>query len=141
MPMTGKELKRLRTQMQFTQKQLAEKLGVTENTVARWERGEVPINEPAARLLRRGQMSETMAELYEREFPTPIGKKLAALTRKSEEVARRIDELNEKIQSEPLDSKRFRGLVRKFLSAANEHMRAVNQIEHELDRLGAAALR
>jgi len=127
--------------MQFTQKQLAEKLGVTENTVARWERGEVPINEPAARLLRGGQMSETMAELYEREFPTPVGKKLAALTRKSEEVARRIDELNEKIQSEPLDSKRFRGLVRKFLSAANEHMRAVNQIEHELDRLGAAALR
>ena len=141
MPMTGKELKRLRTQMQFTQKQLAEKLGVTENTVARWERGEVPINEPAARLLRGGQMSETMAELYEREFPTPVRKKLAALTRKSEEVARRIDELNEKIQSEPLDSKRFRGLVRKFLSAANEHMRAVNQIEHELDRLGAAALR
>ena len=141
MPMTGKELKRLRTQMQFTQKQLAEKLGVTENTVARWERGEVPINEPAARLLRGGQMSETMAELYEREFPTPVGKKLAALTRKSEEVARRIDELNEKIQSEPLDSKRFRGLVRKFLSAANEHMRAVNQIEHELDQLGAAALR
>jgi len=141
MPMTGKELKRLRTQMQFTQKQLAEKLGVTENTVARWERGEVPINEPAARLLRGGQMSETMAELYEREFPTPVGKKLAALTRKSEEVARRIDELNEKIQSEPLDSKRFRGLVRKFLSAANEHMRALNQIEHELDRLGAAALR
>ena len=141
MPMTGKELKRLRTHMQFTQKQLAEKLGVTENTVARWERGEVPINEPAARLLRGGQMSETMAELYEREFPTPVGKKLAALTRKSEEVARRIDELNEKIQSEPLDSKRFRGLVRKFLSAANEHMRAVNQIEHELDRLGAAALR
>ncbi|PYV95031.1 MAG: hypothetical protein DMG86_22105 [Acidobacteria bacterium] len=139
--MTGKELKRLRTQMQFTQKQLAEKLGVTENTVAQWERGEVPINEPAARLLRGGQMSETMAELYEREFPTPVGKKLAALTRKSEEVARRIDELNEKIQSEPLDSKRFRGLVRKFLSAANEHMRAVNQIEHELDRLGAAALR
>jgi len=141
MPMTGKELKRLRTQMQFTQKQLAEKLGVTENTVARWERGEVPINEPAARLLRGGQMSETMAELYEREFPTPVGKKLAALTRKSEEVARRIDEINEKMQSEPLYSKRFRGLVRKFLSAANEHMRAVNQIEHELDRLGAAALR
>ena len=141
MPMTGKELKRLRTQMQFTQKQLAEKLGVTENTVAQWERGEVPINEPAVRLLRGSQMSETIAELYEREFPTPVGKKLAALTRKSEEVARRIDELNEKIQSEPLDSKRFRGLVRKFLSAANEHMRAVNQIEHELDRLGAAALR
>ncbi len=86
-------------------------------------------------------MSETMAELYEREFPTPVRKKLAALTRKSEEVARRIDELNEKIQSEPLDSKRFRGLVRKFLSAANEHMHTVNQIEHELDRLGAAALR
>ena len=38
--------------MKLTQKQLAEKLGVTENTVARWERDEVKISEVAARLVK-----------------------------------------------------------------------------------------
>lgn len=48
--MKGQELRRLRTRMKLTQEQLAEKLGVTENTVARWERDEVKISETAARL-------------------------------------------------------------------------------------------
>lgn len=52
MPMKGPELKRLRLQMKLTQKQLGEKLGVTENTVARWERNEMKINEPAVKLVR-----------------------------------------------------------------------------------------
>ena len=51
MPMKGKELRRLRIKMKLTQKQLGEKLGVTENTVARWERDEMKINEPAVRLV------------------------------------------------------------------------------------------
>jgi len=38
--------------MALTQKQLAAELGVTENTVARWERDEVKMGEPAAKLLR-----------------------------------------------------------------------------------------
>lgn len=37
--------------MKLTQKQLAAKLGVTENTVARWERDEVKMSEPAVKLL------------------------------------------------------------------------------------------
>jgi len=50
--MKGEELRRLRLKMKLTQKQLAEKLGVTENTVARWERNEMKINEVAARFAR-----------------------------------------------------------------------------------------
>jgi transcriptional regulator with XRE-family HTH domain len=38
--------------MRLTQKKLAEKLGVTENTVARWERNEVRISEVVAKLVK-----------------------------------------------------------------------------------------
>ena len=50
--MKGQELRRLRQRMGLTQKQLGAELGVTENTVARWERDEMKMNEPAARLMR-----------------------------------------------------------------------------------------
>lgn len=50
--MTGDELRHIRERLGLTQKALSEKLGVHWNTVARWERGEVGINEPAARLVR-----------------------------------------------------------------------------------------
>ena len=49
--MTGRELKTLRQQMGLTQKELAEKLGVPWNTVARWEVGMRKIFEPVARLV------------------------------------------------------------------------------------------
>jgi DNA-binding transcriptional regulator YiaG len=49
--MTGGELKALRQQMELTQKELAEKLGVPWNTVARWEVGMRRIFEPVARLV------------------------------------------------------------------------------------------
>lgn len=49
--MTGQELKVLRQQMGLTQKELAEKLGVPWNTVARWEVGMRRIFEPVARLV------------------------------------------------------------------------------------------
>jgi DNA-binding transcriptional regulator YiaG len=38
--------------MRLTQAELAAELGVTENTVARWERDEMKMSEPAVRLLR-----------------------------------------------------------------------------------------
>lgn len=49
--MNGKELRAIRDKHGWTQVQLAEKLGVTPNTVARWERDEVGIREPMARLI------------------------------------------------------------------------------------------
>jgi DNA-binding transcriptional regulator YiaG len=50
--MKGKKLRRIRARLELTQTELAERLGVTRNTVARWERDEVPIREPMARLIR-----------------------------------------------------------------------------------------
>ena len=48
--MDGKELRRRRDQMKLTQVELSEELGVTSNTVARYERDELAIPEPVARL-------------------------------------------------------------------------------------------
>jgi len=45
--LAAKEIKFLRGQMESTQAELASRLRVTDQTVARWEKGEVPINGPA----------------------------------------------------------------------------------------------
>ena len=50
--MQGEELRLLRKRMKLTQRQLGQRLGVTDNTVARWERNEMKINEPAVKLVR-----------------------------------------------------------------------------------------
>ena len=50
--MTGTELRRLRRRLGLTQRELAAKVGVTTTSLARWERDEVRITEPMARLLR-----------------------------------------------------------------------------------------
>jgi transcriptional regulator with XRE-family HTH domain len=49
--MTGAGLRRLRRQHGLTQQALAVRLGVTANSVARWERGERTITPPIARLI------------------------------------------------------------------------------------------
>jgi DNA-binding transcriptional regulator YiaG len=49
--MDGTDLKRVRRRLQLTQVQLAERLGVHANTVARWERDELPIRPPMERLI------------------------------------------------------------------------------------------
>jgi transcriptional regulator with XRE-family HTH domain len=49
--MDGAMFRRLRKRATLTQRALAGRLGVTENTVARWERGEMRITEPMARLI------------------------------------------------------------------------------------------
>ena len=48
--MTETELVALRTRMKLTQVAFAEQLGVHANTLARYERGEISISEPVARL-------------------------------------------------------------------------------------------
>jgi transcriptional regulator with XRE-family HTH domain len=50
--MTGQELRKVRTGLKLTQKDLAARIGVTSTSVARWERDEVGISEPVARLVR-----------------------------------------------------------------------------------------
>jgi DNA-binding transcriptional regulator YiaG len=51
--MTGRELRTIREKLSLTQAALADAIGVTSNTVARWERGEMTISEPAARLIEK----------------------------------------------------------------------------------------
>jgi len=50
--MTGKQLRATRRRLKWTQRQLAEAVGVRSNTIARYERGELPIAEPLARLVK-----------------------------------------------------------------------------------------
>lgn len=50
--LNGKEIRFLRHQMDLTQAQLGDVLRVTDQTVARWEKGEVPIPGPEDLLLR-----------------------------------------------------------------------------------------
>jgi len=60
--MTGSELAALRAKMKLTQVAFAEELGVHANTLARYERGEIAIPEPVARLaqlLTRARRSKT----------------------------------------------------------------------------------
>ena len=49
--MTGESLRRARLAAGWSGPRLAERVGVSANTVYRWERGEVRITEPIRRLL------------------------------------------------------------------------------------------
>lgn len=50
--MKGRELRAIRKRLGWTQAELANAVGVAPNTIARWEREEIPIREPIARLIR-----------------------------------------------------------------------------------------
>ena len=52
MPMSGKEVRQIRTTLGLTLAGMADLLGVHWNTVARWERDEIRMSEPTARLVR-----------------------------------------------------------------------------------------
>ncbi len=62
--MSGDELKKIRSRVGWTQAEMAYRLGVAPNTIARWERGEMHIGETAAKLIGRLGM-ETTAKAYE----------------------------------------------------------------------------
>ena len=50
--MTGKELKRHRQRLGVTQRQMADKIGLHWNSLARMERDEMVITKPMAQLIR-----------------------------------------------------------------------------------------
>ncbi len=50
--MTGREVRRVRRALSLTQREFAKLVGVTANTVARWERDELTIGSTAAILMR-----------------------------------------------------------------------------------------
>jgi len=56
--MNGKQLSEIRNKLEWTQVQLGDAVGVTGNTIARWGRDEMAINEPAARLVLRIQAEQ-----------------------------------------------------------------------------------
>ena len=49
--MNGKELRTIRRRLKLTQVEFAELVGVTSNTVARWERGEMTMRKRAEKLI------------------------------------------------------------------------------------------
>ncbi len=51
--MKGRTLRTIRKHLRLTQQTMAQRIGVTKNTVARWERDELKIREPIARLIQR----------------------------------------------------------------------------------------
>jgi DNA-binding transcriptional regulator YiaG len=51
--MSRVEIRAFRKKLGWTQMAFADAIGVTSNTVARWERGEMAISEPAARLVKK----------------------------------------------------------------------------------------
>jgi putative transcriptional regulator len=57
--MTGEQIKELRKSLGYTQARLAEEVGVTPNTIARYERDEFKPSSPVRKLLEMLQMSET----------------------------------------------------------------------------------
>ena len=64
--MRGRELRVVRKQFGLSQATFGKLVGVTQNTVARWERDEIGITGPAARLVRLlGKYPELANELVE----------------------------------------------------------------------------
>ena len=51
MPMTGAQLRKCRTQLGLTQKQMAERLGLHWNSLARMERDEIGMRESTVKLV------------------------------------------------------------------------------------------
>jgi transcriptional regulator with XRE-family HTH domain len=59
--MRGAEVRRVRKELGLTQREFAKRLGVTGNSVARWERNELTVGSTAAILIR------LLGELHRKE--------------------------------------------------------------------------
>ena len=58
--MTGAQIKELRKSLGYTQARLAEEIGLTPNTVARYERDELKPSPPVLKLLRLLELSQEL---------------------------------------------------------------------------------
>ena len=60
--MSGDEVRAIRSRLKLTQHELAQRVGVTRNTVTRWELGLMRIRQSAAILLKRLEKEKTNVE-------------------------------------------------------------------------------
>jgi putative transcriptional regulator len=60
--MTGAQIKELRKSMGYTQARLAEEVGLTPNTIARYERDELKPSPPVLKLLRLLELSQELSK-------------------------------------------------------------------------------
>jgi putative transcriptional regulator len=60
--MTGAEIKELRKSLGYTQARLAEEVGLTPNTIARYEREELKPSPPVLKLLRLLELSKELSK-------------------------------------------------------------------------------
>ena len=58
--MTGTQIKELRKSLGYTQARLAEEVGLTPNTIARYERDELKPSPPVLKLLRLLELSKEL---------------------------------------------------------------------------------
>jgi putative transcriptional regulator len=60
--MTGIQIKELRKSLGYTQARLAEEVGLTPNTIARYERDELKPSPPVLKLLRLLELSQELSK-------------------------------------------------------------------------------
>jgi putative transcriptional regulator len=60
--MTGIQIKELRKNLGYTQARLAEEVGLTPNTIARYERDELKPSPPVLKLLRLLELSQELSK-------------------------------------------------------------------------------
>ena len=60
--MTGAQIKELRKSLGYTQARLAEEVGLTPNTIARYERDELKPSPPVLKLLRLLELSKELSK-------------------------------------------------------------------------------
>jgi putative transcriptional regulator len=60
--MTGEQIKELRKSLGYTQARLAEEVGLTPNTIARYERDELKPSPPVLKLLRLLELSKELSK-------------------------------------------------------------------------------
>ena len=66
--MKGEELKRIRKQLDFTQQQLADKIGVTINAVQNWEYGKRKINKTVEAFVKNLQLDQQKKDRISDQF-------------------------------------------------------------------------